>query len=46
MGEYEKVQGGYGKYQGIWIFFECGFEVCCQYGVYEVFYVFFIYKWG
>ncbi|KAH6631242.1 hypothetical protein F5144DRAFT_490277 [Chaetomium tenue] len=35
-GEHEKVQGGYGKYQGTWIPFERGFEVCRQYGVEEV----------
>ncbi|KAH8651078.1 hypothetical protein BX600DRAFT_387332 [Xylariales sp. PMI_506] len=32
-GEHEKVQGGYGKYQGTWIRFERGVEVCRQYGV-------------
>lgn len=32
-GEHEKVQGGYGKYQGTWISFERGVEVCRQYGV-------------
>lgn len=32
-GEHEKVQGGYGKYQGTWIPFERGLEVCRQYGV-------------
>lgn len=32
-GEHEKVQGGYGKYQGTWIQFERGVEVCRQYGV-------------
>jgi ankyrin repeat protein len=35
-GEHEKVQGGYGKYQGTWIPFERGLEVCRQYGVEEV----------
>ncbi|KAK4040690.1 hypothetical protein C8A01DRAFT_15496 [Parachaetomium inaequale] len=35
-GEHEKVQGGYGKYQGTWIPFERGFEVCRQYGVDEL----------
>lgn len=35
-GEHEKVQGGYGKYQGTWIPFERGVEVCRQYGVEEV----------
>lgn len=32
-GEHEKVQGGYGKYQGTWIPFDRGLEVCRQYGV-------------
>jgi len=32
-GEHEKVQGGYGKYQGTWVKFERGVEVCKQYGV-------------
>lgn len=36
IGEHEKVQGGYGKYQGTWIPFERGFEVCRQYGVDEI----------
>jgi ankyrin repeat protein len=36
IGEHEKVQGGYGKYQGTWIPFERGFEVCRQYGVDEL----------
>ncbi|KAL1843238.1 hypothetical protein VTJ49DRAFT_2569 [Mycothermus thermophilus] len=35
-GEHEKVQGGYGKYQGTWIPFERGYEVCRQYGVDEL----------
>ena len=34
-GEHEKVQGGYGKYQGTWIPYERGVEVCRQYGVEE-----------
>src|SRR5689334_16058815 len=34
-GEHEKVQGGYGKYQGTWIPFERGLQVCEQYGVKE-----------
>lgn len=33
IGEHEKVQGGYGKYQGTWIKFEKGLEFCRQYGV-------------
>lgn len=32
-GDHEKVQGGYGKYQGTWISFDRGVEVCRQYGV-------------
>lgn len=32
-GDHEKVQGGYGKYQGTWISFERGVQVCRQYGV-------------
>lgn len=35
-GDHEKVQGGYGKYQGTWIMFERGVEVCRQYGVEEM----------
>ncbi|KAI5919168.1 start control protein cdc10 [Camillea tinctor] len=35
-GEHEKVQGGYGKYQGTWIRFERGVEVCQHYGVEEL----------
>lgn len=35
-GEHEKIQGGYGKYQGTWICFDRGVEVCRQYGVEEV----------
>jgi regulatory protein SWI6 len=35
-GEHEKVQGGYGKYQGTWIRFERGVEVCRQYGVEDI----------
>jgi regulatory protein SWI6 len=36
IGEHEKVQGGYGKYQGTWIQFERGLEFCRQYGVEEL----------
>ncbi|KAK1774789.1 hypothetical protein QBC45DRAFT_26045 [Copromyces sp. CBS 386.78] len=36
IGEHEKVQGGYGKYQGTWIPFERGLQVCRQYGVEEL----------
>ena len=32
-GEHEKVQGGYGKYQGTWINYQRGREFCRQYGV-------------
>ena len=35
-GHHEKVQGGYGKYQGTWVSFERGLEVCRQYGVEEL----------
>ncbi|OZJ05241.1 hypothetical protein BZG36_02295 [Bifiguratus adelaidae] len=32
-GEHEKVQGGYGKYQGTWVPFERGIELAKQYNV-------------
>ncbi|ORY25321.1 hypothetical protein BCR39DRAFT_544274 [Naematelia encephala] len=32
-GEHEKVQGGYGKYQGTWIPFQRGQDLAAQYGV-------------
>lgn len=32
-GQHEKVQGGYGKYQGTWINYQRGREFCRQYGV-------------
>jgi regulatory protein SWI6 len=35
-GEHEKVQGGYGKYQGTWINYRRGREFCRQYGVEEL----------
>ena len=35
-GEHEKVQGGYGKYQGTWIKYRRGVEFCRQYGVEEL----------
>jgi regulatory protein SWI6 len=35
-GEHEKVQGGYGKYQGTWISYRRGVEFCRQYGVEEL----------
>ncbi|KAI9756539.1 MAG: hypothetical protein M4579_003798 [Chaenotheca gracillima] len=33
VGEHEKVQGGYGKYQGTWINYNRGVQFCRQYGV-------------
>ncbi|KAK4655195.1 transcriptional regulator swi6 [Podospora pseudocomata] len=45
-GEHEKVQGGYGKYQGTWIPFERGLEVCRQYGVHEVLHALLTHKRG
>ncbi|ANB15448.1 transcriptional regulator SWI6 [Sugiyamaella lignohabitans] len=35
-GVHEKVQGGYGKYQGTWIPFERAVDLCKQYSVYDV----------
>lgn len=35
-GEHEKVQGGYGKYQGTWISFDTGVAFCKKYGVHEL----------
>ena len=35
-GRHEKVQGGYGKYQGTWISYQRGVEFCRQYGVEEM----------
>jgi regulatory protein SWI6 len=35
-GKHEKVQGGYGKYQGTWIDYQRGVEFCRQYGVEEL----------
>lgn len=32
-GEHEKVQGGYGKYQGTWVNFQRGVELCREYHV-------------
>ncbi|KAI4120962.1 MAG: hypothetical protein LQ338_006640 [Usnochroma carphineum] len=32
-GDHEKVQGGYGKYQGTWINYYRGVDFCRQYGV-------------
>ncbi|KAJ1836021.1 transcriptional regulator swi6 [Coemansia sp. RSA 2711] len=34
-GVHEKVQGGYGKYQGTWVPFARGVQLCNQYGVYD-----------
>ncbi|KAI0134816.1 apses-domain-containing protein [Daldinia grandis] len=45
-GEHEKVQGGYGKYQGTWIKFDRGVEVCRQYGVEELLRPLLIYDMG
>ncbi|KAI9816293.1 MAG: transcriptional regulator swi6 [Pycnora praestabilis] len=36
IGEHEKVQGGYGKYQGTWIKYDRGVEFCRSYGVEEL----------
>lgn len=36
IGKHEKVQGGYGKYQGTWIDYNRGREFCRQYGVEDV----------
>ncbi|KAJ3026509.1 transcriptional regulator swi6, partial [Rhizophlyctis rosea] len=33
IGQHEKVQGGYGKYQGTWVPFGRGVEIARQYGV-------------
>ena len=35
-GEHEKVQGGYGKYQGTWISYRRGRQFCLQYGVEDI----------
>lgn len=35
-GQFEKVQGGYGKYQGTWIDYRRGVQFCRQYGVEEL----------
>ncbi|KAI8324583.1 apses-domain-containing protein [Martensiomyces pterosporus] len=34
-GEHEKIQGGYGKYQGTWVPFARGVQLCKQYNVYD-----------
>ena len=35
-GEHEKVQGGYGKYQGTWVNYKRGRDFCRAYGVEEL----------
>lgn len=35
-GPHEKVQGGYGKYQGTWISYEIGLALCDRHGVREI----------
>ncbi|EGF79532.1 hypothetical protein BATDEDRAFT_35432 [Batrachochytrium dendrobatidis JAM81] len=35
-GDHEKVQGGYGKYQGTWIPFTCGVQLAQQYELEEL----------
>lgn len=35
-GEHEKVQGGYGKYQGTWVNFQRGLDLCREYHVDEM----------
>lgn len=35
-GQFEKVQGGYGRYQGTWINYNRGREFCRQYGVEDI----------
>ena len=35
-GQHEKVQGGYGRYQGTWISYDRGRQFCRQYGVEDV----------
>ncbi|PGH23973.1 hypothetical protein AJ80_02035 [Polytolypa hystricis UAMH7299] len=35
-GEHEKVQGGYGKYQGTWVNYQRGVELCRHYHVEEL----------
>lgn len=36
IGEHEKVQGGYGKYQGTWVSYQRGVELCREYHVEEL----------
>ncbi len=45
-GEHEKVQGGYGRYQGTWISFPRGVEFARQYGVEELLRPLFEYDMG
>ena len=45
-GEHEKVQGGYGKYQGTWISYIRGVEFARQYGVEELLRPLFEYDMG
>ncbi|KAK3843643.1 MAG: hypothetical protein J3R72DRAFT_366752 [Linnemannia gamsii] len=35
-GEHEKVQGGYGKYQGTWVPYERGVQLCQEYNVMDI----------
>ncbi|KAF9910779.1 hypothetical protein EC991_005496 [Linnemannia zychae] len=35
-GEHEKVQGGYGKYQGTWVPYERGVQLCQEYNVLDI----------
>ncbi|KAJ6021431.1 hypothetical protein N7540_006935, partial [Penicillium herquei] len=35
-GEHEKVQGGYGKYQGTWVNYQRGLDLCREYNVEEL----------
>ena len=35
-GEHEKVQGGYGRYQGTWISYQRGLDFCRRYAVQEL----------
>ncbi|KAJ2681576.1 transcriptional regulator swi6, partial [Coemansia spiralis] len=34
-GVHEKIQGGYGKYQGTWVPFARGVQLCRQYSIYD-----------
>ncbi|KAJ2907627.1 transcriptional regulator swi6, partial [Coemansia aciculifera] len=35
-GEHEKIQGGYGKYQGTWVPYTRGVDLCREYRVHEI----------